>query len=62
MAGLAYIWYVGLRRVFMANQFRHISLGVGIPASPFMTDCIALIALFPILLAWALPDQAAARV
>ena len=58
MAGLAYIWYVGLRRVFMANQFRHISLGVGIPASAFMTDCIALIALFPILLAWALPDQA----
>ena len=44
--------------VFMASQFRHFSLGIGIPPSPFMMDCIALIALFPILLAWALPDQA----
>lgn len=57
MAGLAYIWFVGLRRVFMMSQLRHGTFGVRIPVSPFMTDCIALIALVPILFVWALPDE-----
>jgi len=57
MAGLAYIWFVGLRRVFMMGQLRHGTFGVRIPVSPFMTDCIALIALVPILFVWALPDE-----
>lgn len=58
MAGLAYIWFMGIRRLFVMHQLRHGFVGVRIPTGPFIVDCLALVALVPILFAWALPDQA----
>jgi hypothetical protein len=57
VAGLAYIWFTGLRRIMVARQFRHGMIGVQIPTGDFVLDCAAFFVLFPILLAWALPDQ-----
>jgi hypothetical protein len=56
-AGLAYIWYMGLRRLYVSHQFRHGVVGIQIPTGEFVTDCIALIVLVPMIIAWALPDQ-----
>jgi hypothetical protein len=57
IAGLAYIWFTGFRRLFVAHQMRHGMIGVQIPTGDFITDCLAFAVLFPILIAWALPDQ-----
>ncbi len=58
IAGLAYIWFTGLKRIFVMHNFRNGIPGVmQIPTGDFVVDCVALIALIPMLLAWALPDQ-----
>lgn len=57
IAGLAYIWFTALKRIWVMHDLRHGIPGVQIPTGDFVTDCIAFFALFPMLLAWALPDQ-----
>ena len=57
IAGLAYIWFTGLKRLYVMRQMGHGAIGVQVPTGEFITDCLALAALFPILIAWALPDQ-----
>jgi hypothetical protein len=57
IAGLAYIWFTGFKRLFVMHQMRHGIIGVQIPTGGFVIDCLAFAALFPILIAWALPDQ-----
>jgi hypothetical protein len=57
MAGLAYIWFMGLKRLFAMHELQHGIVGVRIPTGPFIVDCLGLIVLVPILFAWALPDQ-----
>ena len=58
VAGLAYIWFMGLKRIMVVHNFRNGIPGVvQIPTGEFVTDCVALVALIPMLLAWALPDQ-----
>ena len=57
IAGLAYIWFTGLKRIFVVHNLRQGLPGVHIPTSDFVIDCVALFALITMLLAWALPDQ-----
>ena len=57
MAGLAYIWFTALKRIFVVHNLRNGIPGVHIPTGDFIVDCVALVALIPMILAWALPDQ-----
>ncbi|HEV8432511.1 MAG TPA: putative ABC exporter domain-containing protein, partial [Thermoanaerobaculia bacterium] len=57
VAGLGYIWFMGLKRIFVVHNLRNGIPGVHIPTGDFVVDCIALFALIPMILAWALPDQ-----
>ena len=57
VAGLAYIWFTGLKRILLVHNFRNGIPGVQIPTGDFVVDCLALAGLIPMLLAWALPDQ-----
>ncbi|HEY2323817.1 MAG TPA: putative ABC exporter domain-containing protein, partial [Thermoanaerobaculia bacterium] len=57
IAGLAYIWFTGLKRLMVVHSFRNGIPGMQIPTGDFVVDCAAFAALIPMLLAWALPDQ-----
>ncbi|HEX3582971.1 MAG TPA: putative ABC exporter domain-containing protein [Thermoanaerobaculia bacterium] len=57
IAGLAYIWFTGLKRIMMMHSLRHGMIGIQIPTGDFVIDCVAFFALLPMFLAWALPDQ-----
>ena len=57
IAGLAYFWFTGLKRILVMHNLQHGVLGARIPTGDFVVDCAAFAALFPMLIAWALPDQ-----
>lgn len=56
LAGLAYFWFVGLRHLFSARSPVRFT---GLPASGFAVDMAAVVVLFMMILAWALPKQSA---
>lgn len=56
LAGMAYFWFIGFRHLF---DGRSPLLRGGIPASAFFTDLAAVLVLFMMILAWALPKQSA---
>lgn len=56
LAGLTYFWFVGLRHLFSGRSpLQH----AGIPGSAFTADLVAVVVLFMMILAWALPRQSA---
>jgi hypothetical protein len=55
VAGLAYLWFMGLRRMVLTH---HGSIRTGrFPINDFTIDIIAAIALVPIIIIWASPDS-----
>jgi ABC-2 type transport system permease protein len=57
LVGMAYFWFMGLRRLFEGHS--PLQRMGGLPASPFFVDLAAVIVLFMLILAWALPKQSA---
>ena len=56
LAGLAYFWFAALRH--MLNG-RSVVRNMGVPTSAFFVDMAAVLVLFMMVLAWALPKQSA---
>jgi hypothetical protein len=56
LVGMAYFWFVGFRHLF---EGRSPLQRMGLPASAFFVDLAAVVVLFMMLLAWALPKQSA---
>jgi ABC-2 type transport system permease protein len=54
LVGMAYIWFTGFRHLF---DGRSPMLRTALPASAFFVDLTALVILFMMILAWALPRQ-----
>jgi ABC-2 type transport system permease protein len=56
LVGMAYFWFVGIRHLFDGRSpLQH----RGIPVSAFFADLAAVVVLFMMILAWALPKQSA---
>ncbi|MEA2488826.1 MAG: hypothetical protein QOH21_618 [Acidobacteriota bacterium] len=56
LVGLAYFWFVGIRHLFSGRSpLQH----GGLSASAFVVDVAAVVVLFMMMLAWALPKQSA---
>lgn len=56
IAALAYFWMIGVRRLFSGSAPWQ---DMGLPATAFLADMAAVIVLFMMILAWALPKQSA---
>lgn len=57
IAGLAYLWFMFIRRLFFSHNVRIGAIGAGLPLTQGAVDGMALVALFGLILPWAFPEQ-----
>src|SRR6185436_2355746 len=57
LVGMAYFWFTGWRHLFVGRS--PLQRMGGLPASAFFVDLAAVVVLFMMILAWALPKQSA---